>query len=215
MIASDNPGPNAPLSDECKNSTQPLANAFASVNSWMAAGMPASQITLGVPAYGYLQKSWASQLRQRDYIPPSADQVANMTSTLDKRQSGLVTVRNGGGGDNNGQIGFADLVKQGALAKDSSGAFIGAGGFYREWDACSSTVSLQYHKAILDSDCQPWIRSAYTGQVVTYDDPYSLSLKAQFARQSGLRGCNMFSMDGDWTGSSWPLVDALRSGMGI
>jgi chitinase len=62
---------------------------------------------------------------------------------------------------------------------------------------------------------QPWIRSSYTGQVVTYDDPDSLSMKAQFARQSGLRGCNMFSMDGDWTGSNWPLVDALRSGMGI
>jgi chitinase len=40
-------------------------------------------------------------------------------------------------------------------------------------------------------------------------------MKAQFARQSGLRGCNVFSMDGDWTGSNWPLVDALRSGMGI
>ena len=146
MTASDNPGPNAPLSDACKNSTQPLANAYASVASWVAAGLPASQITLGVPAYGYLQKSWASQLRQRDYIPPSADEIANMTSSLDKRQSGLVTVRNGGGGDNNGQVGFADLVKQGALALDSSNKFIGAGGFYREWDACSSTVSLQHYQ---------------------------------------------------------------------
>jgi chitinase len=52
-----------------------------------------------------------------------------------------VTVRNGGGGDDNGQIGFADLVKQGALALDAQGQYIGAGGFYREWDACSSTVS--------------------------------------------------------------------------
>lgn len=40
-------------------------------------------------------------------------------------------------------------------------------------------------------------------------------MKAQFARQSGLRGVNMFSMDGDWNGWGWPLTDALRSGMGI
>jgi len=107
--------------------------------------MPAHQIVLGVPAYGYLQKSNARQLRTRDYIPPTAEEMANFTSSLvpiEKRQSGIVTVRNGGGGDNNGQLGFADLVKQGALALDSSGKFIGAGGFYREWDRCSSTVSL-------------------------------------------------------------------------
>lgn len=104
--------------------------------------MPPHKITLGVPAYGYLQKSRASHLRQRDYIPPSADEVARLDSSLDKRQSGIVTVRNGGGGDDNGQIGFSDLVGQGALALDGSGKFIGAGGFYREWDACSSTVSL-------------------------------------------------------------------------
>lgn len=105
--------------------------------------MPPEKITLGVPAYGYLQKSWATSLRTRDYIPPSADEVANYTASaeLHRRQSGLVTVRNGGGGDDNGQIGFADLVKQGALALDSQGQYIGAGGFYREWDACSSTVS--------------------------------------------------------------------------
>lgn len=106
--------------------------------------MPVDKITLGVPAYGYLQKSWARQLRTRDYVPPSIEESANLTSSLvpiHKRQNGIVTVRNGGGGDNNGQIGFADLVKQGALALDSSNKFIGAGGFYREWDRCSSTVS--------------------------------------------------------------------------
>lgn len=118
--------------------------------------MPANKIVLGVPAYGYLQKSNARQLRTRDYIPPSAEEMANFTSSLvpiEKRQSGIVTVKNGGGGDDNGQIGFGDLVKQGALALDSSGKYIGAGGFYREWDRCSSTVSLAtcclYHAVML------------------------------------------------------------------
>lgn len=140
-VASSTPGPNAPLSDACGTSSQPLANAYAAIASWTSAGMPVDKITLGVPAYGYLQKSWATSLRQRAYIPPSADEIANMTSTLDKRQGGIVTVRNSGGGDDNGQLGFNDLVKQGALALDSQGKYIGAGGFYREWDHCSSTVS--------------------------------------------------------------------------
>ena len=49
--ASSTPGPNAPLSDGCGNSTQPLANAYAAVASWTSAGMPANQIPLGVPAW--------------------------------------------------------------------------------------------------------------------------------------------------------------------
>lgn len=52
--ASSTPGPNAPLSDGCGNSTQPLANAYAAVASWTSAGMPANQITLGVPAWVFL-----------------------------------------------------------------------------------------------------------------------------------------------------------------
>lgn len=49
-VASSTPGPNAPLSDGCHNSSQPLANAVAAVKSWTTAGMPANKITLGVPS---------------------------------------------------------------------------------------------------------------------------------------------------------------------
>lgn len=48
--SSSTPGANAPLSDGCGNSSQPLANAYAAISSWTQAGMPANQITLGVPA---------------------------------------------------------------------------------------------------------------------------------------------------------------------
>jgi len=50
VIASSTPGANAPLLDGCSNSSQPLANAYAAISSWTSAGMPANQITLGVPA---------------------------------------------------------------------------------------------------------------------------------------------------------------------
>jgi len=128
-----------------------------------------------------------------------------------------VTVYNGNGGSADGQVMFESLISQGALQSDGSGSYTGAGGFSREWDSCSSTVSLmQLEKnSTLTWLGQPWLRSDRSGQVVTYDDPQSMSLKGQFAAQAGLRGCNVFSIDGDWTGSGWPLTDAVRSGLGL
>ncbi|CAD6567240.1 MAG: hypothetical protein TREMPRED_003427 [Tremellales sp. Tagirdzhanova-0007] len=186
--SSSTPGANAPLSDGCQNSSQPLANAYAAVSSWTTAGMPANQITLGVPAYGYLQKSGATGLKdRRSLISPPGRRTTQLPRSY-------ATVYNDNGGSSDGQVMFESLISQGALALDNTGSYTGAGGFVREWDSCSST---------------PWLRSSHSGQIVTYDDPQSMSLKGQFAAQAGLRGCNVFSIDGDWTGSAWPLTDAL------
>lgn len=174
--SSSTPGPNAPLSDACGNSTQPLANAYAAVSSWSSAGMSSEQILLGVPAYGYLQ-------------------ISSVDSLIQRRST---TLYNGNGGTTDGQIDFRSIVDQGALALDGSGVYEGSGGFEREWDECSNT---------------PWLKSVATGQVVTYDDPESLSLKGQFARQAGLRGVNMWDMSGD--DEIWSLTDALRAGLGL
>lgn len=40
-----------------------------------------------------------------------------------------------------GQVMWHDLVGQGALQKSWDGNWVGAGGFERIWDECSSTVS--------------------------------------------------------------------------
>ncbi|WWC72077.1 uncharacterized protein I206_106037 [Kwoniella pini CBS 10737] len=195
--SSSDPGPNAPLSDACGNSTQPLANAYAAVSSWTGAGMPANQITLGVPAYGYLQQSSATSLKQkkRSAFP----QPPHKNSARNEGRASKVTVYNDNGGSSDGQIMFEELISQGAL-KLVDGEYVGTGGFTRYWDSCSST---------------PWLKSTYSDQIVTYDDTVSMNLKGQFAAQVGLRGCNVFSIDGDWTGSSWPLTDAVRSGLGL
>ncbi|EIW71982.1 hypothetical protein TREMEDRAFT_66653 [Tremella mesenterica DSM 1558] len=187
--SSSTPGANAPLSDACGNSSQPLANAYAAVSSWTQAGMPANKITLGVPAYGYLQKSEATGLKDRR---------SQMGFGRPDKKASHVTIYNDNGGSTDGQVMFESLISQGALALDS-GEYVGSGGFTRYWDSCSST---------------PWLKSTKSGQIMTYDDPQSMSLKGQFATQAGLRGCNVFSMDGDWTGNGWPLTDAVRSGLG-
>lgn len=68
--ASSTPGPNAPLSDACPNSMQPNANMVSAIESWTQAGMPASKILMGVPAYGYISSSSATSLvHKRDSIP--------------------------------------------------------------------------------------------------------------------------------------------------
>lgn len=115
--------------------------------------------------------------------------------------------------DSSAQIQFLELIQAGALqtttasasasasANSSSGppsSFVGGGGFVRQWDGCSST---------------PFLTSSSSKQLVSYDDPASLLLKAQFAKQRGIGGVNMFDVHGDT--ASWDLVDALRSGLGL
>jgi chitinase len=187
--SSATPGANAPLSDACGNATQSNAGAHASVHSWTTAGFPANQITLGLPSYGYLSRSSAHRLHNRR---------AKGVHAMDA--SGTLSVKNDNGGSDNGQIQFRDLVRQGALVRSTSGAsdskFVGAHGFERLWDECSST---------------PFLRSENAGQIITYDDPESLGLKADFARQAGLKGVNMFDVHGDT--DNWDLIDAARTSL--
>ena len=184
--SNDNPGPNAPLSLGCGKSDMDWANAEAAVTAWGRAGMPSNQIMLGIAAYGYLQMSSASRLRTR-------------RRDLDARA--MVTVKNPNGDSGQGQINFASLVDQGALKRDpATGNWVGDNGFTREWDECSST---------------PWLKSPYSGQLITYDDPQSISMKAQYARQAGLRGTSVWEITGDMGGSNWSLLTAARSGLGI
>lgn len=63
--SSDKPGPNAPLSDGCKDSSQPGSNAEAAINAWSAAKFPRSRLMLGVPAYGYVNPSKATTLQHK------------------------------------------------------------------------------------------------------------------------------------------------------
>ena len=80
----------------------------------------------------------------------------------------------------------------------TAAAFEGAGGFTRHWDVCSST---------------PFLRSQFAQQVITFDDPQSLGLKAAWAKEAGILGVNIFDLHGDT--DDWDLVDSLRNGLGI
>jgi hypothetical protein len=77
-------------------------------------------------------------------------------------------------------------------------SFQGAGGFTRHWDLCSST---------------PFLRSEFAEQIITFDDPHSLSLKAAWVKESEILGVNIFDVHGDT--DDWDLVDSIRKGLGI
>ncbi|PVG03691.1 glycoside hydrolase [Serendipita vermifera] len=205
--SSPEPGPNAPLSDECGTSTQPLANAKAAIQSWIEAGFPPAQIVLGIPAYGMLSRSSADKLRTRDEAgdrlsakrindsPSTQIATTDHARTLESSTGELEVHADEGGSD--GQIQFGELVRQGALVRNNGGDYEAAGGFERKWDHCSST---------------PWLRSEARGQVIAYDDPESVRLKADLGRRSGLLGVSLFAAHGD---DGWALVDGARRGLGI
>ncbi|KAJ6539469.1 glycoside hydrolase [Mycena capillaripes] len=125
---------------------------------------------------------------------PSYGYVSTSTATRLRTRRGARSVRLDADGD---QIQFRDLCEQDALVRGPNNTFNGNGGFTRYWDECSST---------------PFLRSPSSSQVVTYDDPQSLEMKATLAKQVGMLGVNMFDVHGDT--DSWDLTDSIRRGLG-
>lgn len=213
--ASSNPGPNAPM-NYCGNSWQPGSNAVNAVKNWKAAGMPANKIMLGLPSYGYVSDSTATTLihkrsRQMDAMVArrhAAEARSNMYSgnmrprlqgSMEKRSDLEARQSNGDISSFwNSQLEFNQLVQYGVLQRNGMYDFSGINGFTRAWDSCSST---------------PYLYNVGASTVVTYDDPVSLNLKAQFAKDQGLRGTGMWDISGDT--ANWDLVKATRQGLGL
>ena len=220
----------------CKNSSIPSANAHSAVLGWKAAGFASSQIVLGVPAYAYISRSAASSLRQKrtgTVDAPANIRVVNDAGGIETgqvqfrdlvRQGALTRL------PSSGSVGHLDvdmacagveddeeqltmslsptgelMVAVGASSSPpphahafAAASFDGAGGFTRHWDVCSST---------------PFLRSEFAEQIITFDDPQSLGLKAAWAKEAGILGVNIFDVHGDT--DDWDLVDSLRMGLGI
>lgn len=214
--SSANPGPNAPYST-CEGSWQPGANAVAAIKAWKSAGMPANKIMLGLPAYGYVSDSTATTLihkRAQHMEAMHARRIAaearsemrnsNPRPRIEEANSEIKRdlVSRAADGDissfKNTQIQFNQLVSYKVLSLSTTGVWYGKNGFTRKWDECSST---------------PYAYNQASSTVVTYDDPTSLKIKAEFARDQGLAGTGMWDISGDT--SDWALVKATRAGLGL
>ena len=152
--ASPTPGPNAPLWDKCGTSGSPESSARAAIEAWKAAGFSPDQLVLGLPSYGYIQRSTVERLQNRHAHHERAISNSHAGLTRRLRQAAVkgvapILVVNGDGGTEDGQVQFSALVRQGALAKAGKTrhgvpVFVSGGDFERLWDACSSTVRISH-----------------------------------------------------------------------
>ncbi|WAQ91863.1 hypothetical protein PtA15_15A255 [Puccinia triticina] len=91
--ATANPGPNAPFSNGCEDSSQPGANMVSSIKTWTSAGFPRQKILMGLAAYGYINHASVTTLvhRKRSEIPQMSRRfdhyLAQVNRQLNKRQN--------------------------------------------------------------------------------------------------------------------------------
>ncbi|KAJ7503009.1 glycoside hydrolase family 18 protein [Mycena galericulata] len=204
------PGPNAPLGNLCGTSTQPAYSAEAAFAQWTAAKFPASKLLLGLPLYGYVLDSTNTTLTGSFTVPNSIppndstpadsgteirgsnkkpDQVASPPKPAPAATANLQSWYGQ-------EIPFSSIVASGALVKTSAGTYEGGGGFTMGWDNCSDT---------------PFLFNTSQSTVVSYDDTYSLTDKAAFAKSSGMAGCFTWSLDQD---DGTTLQEAIRTALG-
>jgi chitinase len=160
---------NAPLyassSDPTTNDTKRLDyNADAAVRAYLAAGVPADKIVLGVPFYG---RGWKG--------------VPNSNQGLYQPDTGPATdTRAPKGTWKDGAIDYGDIEKY----------YLGS--YTRYWQ---------------EEAKEPWLYSSSSGIMITYEDPQSLGLKADYARVQHLGGIMIWQLSADDAQHS--LVNAL------
>ncbi|TFK29162.1 glycoside hydrolase [Coprinopsis marcescibilis] len=228
--SSGTPGPNAPLGNLCGTSKQPHASAQAALAQWKAAGFPASKQLLGLALYGWVSQSSKTVLNGA-FMPSDNMVLLTKTEATPSDGKGDITFLNGAHprakdgsiaqsasvntstaeGDGEGeivvqaadlrkwwgqQIPFKTLVSSGALVKKSDGTYGQGSGFTMGWDNCSNT---------------PFLFNTSQQTVISYDDTWSLTDKAKFARDSGMAGCFTWSLDQD---DGLTLQNAIRKALG-
>ncbi|PLW27468.1 hypothetical protein PCASD_19506 [Puccinia coronata f. sp. avenae] len=190
-------GPNAPQFDTC-NDPDTKFSVDQAINTWTSTGFPASQILLGLPAYGYQFNMLNSELNPTNFSGQS-----NLTSLyfskFDKTvqppaQSNDAAGPTTCGGEEDGHTWlYKDLVNCGLVSADGTK---GLKGFTRHYDHCSRT---------------PFLFDPSSKAFISYDDPRSLSRKTRFARSKGLAGVNVFDATGDTQDRI--LIKAIQSSL--
>ncbi|PPQ87480.1 hypothetical protein CVT25_008216 [Psilocybe cyanescens] len=198
-------GPSSPLDDSCAPVGARFGSAVSAVKDWTAAGMPANQIVLGVPAYGhsflaaipFLGGSNAT-LQNPQFLsyPPYA---ANSSRRGDRwdGDGGLDVcgVLEGPGG----VYTYWGLMEEGFLNRDGSVK----DGILSRFDNCSQTnPTYENHNASV----QPSLYNKTSGIYVTYDNAQSYAIKGGFIHSAGLKGFAIWEAGGDYNDT---LLDSI------
>ncbi|KAI7961447.1 hypothetical protein MJO28_001936 [Puccinia striiformis f. sp. tritici] len=189
-------GPNSPLFSTCSEPTQKFSVAQA-IKQWTSTGVPAHQLLLGIPSYGYgytlsSNKIVPSQFSGKPGVTSQLFQPRVKTVPASGKTAGVATGADVCGIPNvaGGQWLFKELSETGKLSKNQKE---GLNGYERHYDNCTHT---------------PFLFNPSTKNLISYDDSFSLEEKASYAVEHGLGGVEMFDATGDTPDSQ--LMKSVR-----
>ncbi|SCV72046.1 BQ2448_4740 [Microbotryum intermedium] len=181
-------GPNCPLRT-CKSVT----GIVEVIDTFKKAGIPASKMMLGIPAYGYSYKLKSSKLKSQKIGGFTSQVYQDKTEVIPKgnrtdSNTPIVDVCGVRTASYTGMWNYVDLIDEGLL---SSNGKVGLKGWTRHVDACSAT---------------PFLFNPKTKVMINYDDAYSAGEKTKYALAQGLKGVYTF----DSTGFSADVLGTIR-----
>ncbi|KAJ8509393.1 hypothetical protein ONZ45_g8433 [Pleurotus djamor] len=187
-------GPNAPLDDSCASTK--AGSATSAVKAWTAAGFPASQLALGIAAYGHsfhVPTSTAVDTQGRLVTSPTFDKAQQPKGDSWDTADGSTVDQCGNPELTSGVYNFWGLVEGGFLTNNGTAA----SGIDYQFDECSQT---------------PFVYNPSTQVMVAYDDATSFAAKGKFINDQGMKGFALWNAAGDFDDI---LLTSIRDAMGI
>ena len=154
----------------------------SAIAKWLAAGIPASQLLAGLPAYAISFYTSSATLETTT--------IGSQTTQYYQAWGGSVPT----GSLGSGNWYYQDLVDEGLLTAD--GLSSGTKGYTRYWDACAG---------------QPFLFNNKTLDFISYDDPQSLAQKAAYVKSLGLAGVMVFDSLG-YNDNAYSVIQANLDG---
>ncbi|KDE08781.1 hypothetical protein MVLG_00887 [Microbotryum lychnidis-dioicae p1A1 Lamole] len=182
-------GPNCPLRT-CNSDT----SVMQVVQAFKKAGIPASKMMLGIPAYGYsyqLKSSTLASKRIDGYVSRVYQAKTSTTPKGSKTDSNATSTDVCGvrSASYSGMWNYVNLISEGILSSNGS---VGHMGFTRYVDSCSAT---------------PFLFNPRTKVMINYDDAYSAGQKTAYAMSQGLKGVYTF----DSAGFNTAVLKSIRN----
>ncbi|GAN02249.1 chitinase [Mucor ambiguus] len=155
----------------------------SSIQEWLDAGIPSDRLYLGVPFYGYTHKTLKHMNQQTGLNVPLDRSIEQIKG--DQYDDYATDPCPGAKPAYSGEFQWRTI--------EASGAAYNASGWSTYWDQKTQT---------------PFSYNSHSHQFITFDNPASLRLKAQFAQEKKLGGIMLWSLEMDDASNS--LLNAIQ-----